>query len=178
MKKTFIILIFLILNGCNYHFFVKNDKVIKSTFGYIFFGVDELSNMTTDYFVPIEKIDTSKDYLTDFLLEAKDCGFKINIGRERRLQLQQYADELYNQLYETNHRTPIDDFRRKTIGTIYLLPVEIEFSDITPRNSYEKQKYNVKHDTVFLFKNNKINFQYSNGKIIRLFNVFPKTSRF
>ena len=163
MKFFFIILIVLILNGCNYHFFVKNDKVIKSKFGYIFFGVDELSNNITDYFVPIEKIDTSKDYLTNFLLETKEWGFKVNISRDRRFQLQQYSDELYNQFYETNHITPIDDFRRKTIGTIYLLPVEIEFSDITPKDSYEKQKYNMKNDTVFLFKNNKVKFQYSIG---------------
>lgn len=163
----FTIFIVLTIISCNYSLLVKKDRIVNNSFGFVFFGIQEESNMIIDFFVPVEQLDTSKDYLSDFLSQKKKTGFPINIERELRLKLMPVSDKFYNELYEKNHIRPINDFYRKTIGTLYILPVKVNYIDIYPIDDAYKI------DTTFIFSGRKVSFSISPYRRVRQLDVYP-----
>ena len=159
--------------GCKYQVIVKKENIVKTQSGYVFFTKEEQSRMIRDYFIPVEKVDTSLKILDSFLESKKKVGYRISIEENERVNLiYRYADSLYNNLYDKNHLLTMNEFNRKEFGVIYILPVEIKYTDIYPVSEREKGLYREKLMKNFIFNDNKVNFEYFNGKNVWLLHIF------
>lgn len=128
-------------------------------------GVQEDTNQIIDLFVPTESIGANKSVLDDFLVQKKKKGFRVNIDKNYRLKLLPSANKFYNELYEKNHKLPINDFQRQTVGSLYIIPIKAKYLDI------QDDDYQI--DTLFVFDKKQIKFSIYPYKRVGQFEIWP-----
>jgi hypothetical protein len=172
-KNIFFFFLFSTLIGCNYVFAIRKDKVIKRAEGYILFTKDEIGNFISDYFIPMEKVNTSKDPVSDLINNARKTGFRINLSVEKRSSyVTDHSIAYYNSFYDSLHILKFNEFNKQQFGTIHIVPVSIEYSEKKPDGIIEMESYKTKIDTTFILDNRKVVISFSKGKKIWLLNSY------